>query len=105
MQPPKRYLWAACEPTLAVSDSDDDDDDEDDDEQAHAAGEVEQLTYNQAIKSPDASKWNEAMLEKYNAHLVLLEDLTISNFSDLIIGCHEMSNAGYSQRSGNRGIY
>ena len=44
VQPPKRYLWAAREPTPAVSDSDDDDD-EDDDEQAHAAGEVEPLTY------------------------------------------------------------
>jgi transposase InsO family protein len=43
--------------------------DESDDELVYAAGEIEPLTYNQAVKGPDAIKWNEAMIEEHNAHL------------------------------------
>jgi transposase InsO family protein len=73
VQPPGEW-WKVREPTPAISDSEeesenDQDNDEDDDEHANAAGELEPSTYAQAIKGPDAMKWNEAMLEEYNAHL------------------------------------
>ena len=44
--------------------------DDDNDEQANTTGEVEPLTYAQAMKGPDANKWNEAMIQEYK---VLLE--------------------------------
>ena len=74
MRPPGEW-WKVKKPTPAISDSDDSEDhddhedNKDDDEHVQAAGEVEPLTYTQAVKGPDASKWNEAMLEEYNAHL------------------------------------
>ena len=68
---PKRNVkppgwWKVREPTPAISDSEEE---SNDDEQVYAAGEVEPQTYGQAVKGPDAMKWNEAMLEEYNAHL------------------------------------
>ena len=74
VQPPGEW-WKVREPTPAISDSEEEseannsDNDEDDDEQANAAGELEPSTYAQAIKGSDAMKWNEAMLEEYNAHI------------------------------------
>ena len=60
-----RPSWKICECFPDTSDSEDDDDDE----QANTIGEVEPLTYAQAMKGPDANKWNETMIEEYKAHL------------------------------------
>ena len=65
VRPPSEW-WKIRQSTPVISDSDEDDDDE----YANAIGEVEPLSYAQAVKGRDAMKWNEAMLEEYNAHLV-----------------------------------
>ena len=61
---PRRNVQPSWKIRESISDSE-----EDDDEQANATGEVEPLTYAQAMKGPDANKWNEAMIEEYKAHL------------------------------------
>ena len=70
VQPPREW-WKIREPTPAISESDSEDDDDNDEQHVNVVGvgEVEPQTYRQAVKGPDAVRWNEAMLEEYNAHL------------------------------------
>ena len=68
VQPPGEW-WVIRNPVPAISDSDFEEDDDDEQQAFVAAGEVEPSSYTQAVKGPDATKWNEAMLAEYNAHL------------------------------------
>jgi hypothetical protein len=70
VQPPGEW-WKIREPTPAISESDSDEEDGDGEQHVNVVGvgELEPQTYNQAVKGRDAVKWNEAMVEEYNAHL------------------------------------